>query len=313
MTGAWAERISDFWARADDSEPERMRRELAELVETRPEDDPEALFERASVEDFLGLEASAIPLYRAALDAGLSGTTRSAAIIQLASSLRIVGKPSAAIALLQAVPDDDTLHTSAQAFLALALLDDAKAAPALRTALHALAPHLPAYRRAITHYADTAASPPKVRNVVVGLVVKDGWVLAEEYPATADHDVFLRAPGGGLEFGERAADGIVRELDEELEADVSDARPLAVTENLFTLGRKRGHEIVHVFAVRSAKLEGLPRGERLAVLDSDTTVGWYRLSDLRAGGPPFYPDGILELAEHLDIASATLPGPDPAV
>lgn len=298
----WDDRIADFWSRADDADPERMRRELAEVTRERRADDPDVLFERASLEDFLGEEERAIPLYRAALDGGLADQHRTAATIQLASSLRNVGQASAAIALLQHVPADDPLHSAAQAFLALALLDDAKPAPALRTALRALAPHLPAYRLSVEHYADEVVSPPRARNVVVALVVERGWVLAEEY-TTAEGELYLRAPGGGLEFGERVADGIRRELAEELAADVREARQLAVTENIFTRGRKHGHEIVHVFAVRSDRLEALPRGARLPVLDSDTTVAWYRLADLREHGPAFFPDGILELAEQLDAGA----------
>ncbi|RLK49176.1 tetratricopeptide repeat protein [Microbacterium telephonicum] len=295
---SWDERVARFWAAADDAEPDRMRRDFDALVVERRADDPEVLFERASLEDFLGEEARAIPLYRAALEGGLPDEHRTAATIQLASSLRNVGQPSAAMALLQHVPLDDPLSDAAQAFLSLALLDDAKPGPALRTALHALAPHLRAYGRAIEHYADEVVSPPRARNVVVALVVRDGQVLAEEY-TDADGGLYLRAPGGGLEFGERVADGIRRELDEELAADVREARLIAVTENIFTRGRKRGHEIVHVFAVRSDRLEALPFGSRLPVLDSDTHVAWYRLADLSASGPPFYPDGILDLAEQI--------------
>lgn len=298
---AWEHELAAFWAGADGEQPDALRAGLEALLAGRGGDDPRGLYERASLEDLLGDQARAIALYTAALDGGLGAEHRTAATIQLASSLRNAGRPSAAIALLQAVPKDDPLHPSAQAFLALALLDDAKPGPALRTALNALAPHLPAYGRAIQRYAAEALSPPRARNVVVALVVREGWVLAEEYQG-ADGP-YLRAPGGGLEFGERVADGLRRELDEELSADVGHARLLAVTENIFTRGRKHGHEIVHVFAVRSDRLESLPRHERLAVQDSDTTVGWYELAALRTSGPPFFPDGMLELAEQLDAAS----------
>jgi hypothetical protein len=44
-----------------------------------------------------------------------------------------------------------------------------------------------------------------VRVIAVGLLVRDGSVLLESYPANARHGEFLRAPGGGISFGEPAA------------------------------------------------------------------------------------------------------------
>lgn len=295
MTGTWDERIAQFWRDADDARPADLHRALDALLAERPADDPDALFERASLHDFVGEEQAAVPLYRAALDAGLGAAHRTEAVIQLASSLRNLGDPSRALALLHGVADDDPLADAARAFLALALFDDDKPVPALRIALGALAPHLPAYRRSIEAYAGDLVAPARVRNVVVGLLVRDGHVLAEEYAATAHHDVFLRAPGGGLDVGETTAAAIRREFAEELDVTLDDARPLGALENIFEVGPRRGHEIVHVFAVRSAQLERLSLDARLPVLDSDTTVAWYRLDALRSGTLPYYPTGILDL------------------
>ncbi len=291
---AWHERVAAFWRDADDERPEDMRRALDALLRERRADDPEALFERASLHDFLGEEESAIPLYRDALAAGLAAPQRSQAVIQLASSLRNVGDPSGAIAVLREVADDDELAPAARAFLALALFDDGKPAAALRTALATLAPLLPAYGRSVTAYADELVSPPRVRSIVVGLLVVDGYVLGEEYRGD-DGTRFLRAPGGGIEFGESAVAALHREFREELGATIDEARLLGVTENVFDGHGKRGHEVVHVFAVRSGDLEALPREGRLPVLDGHTTVGWFPLDAVAAGAPPFYPPGVLDL------------------
>ncbi|MEH3089336.1 MAG: tetratricopeptide repeat protein [Microbacterium arborescens] len=292
-----------FWKRAEGKDPERLRAELADVLATLSPGDPVGTYERASLHDYLGEEADAVPLYREALDAGLGGERRSACVIQLASSLRNVGDPSGALALLHPFPADDPLADAARAFEALALFSDQKPAPALRTALTALAPHLPAYRRSVESYASELVAPARIRAISVAVVVRDGHVLAEEYDGGPGAAPFLRAPGGGIEFGETAAEAMRRELREELAVEVDDLRLLAVTENIFRRGRKRGHEIAHVFAVRSAGLAALPLGERLRVLDGDTTVGWYRIADLRSGSPALYPDGILDLAAAIDADS----------
>ena len=289
-------RLERFWAKADEESETELSATLERILSEGAASPERALFERASLHDFLGDEGAAVPLYRAALDAGLAPPHRTQAIIQLASSLRNVGEVSAAITLLQAVSSDDELFPAAQAFLALALHDDDKPTAALRTALAAVAPTLPAYRRAVSFYADDLVPRERVRVIAVGLLVRDGWVLAEEYAARGGRPAFLRVPGGGVAFGETAAEAVEREYAEELQADVAEVRLLAVTENIYDADGRRGHEIVHVFSLRSAALERLPRGNRLAVADSDTTVGWYDLAALASGDLPLYPAQALGLA-----------------
>lgn len=153
MNGSWEERIAEFWERADDADPESALRAMRRLVEKRPEGDPEARYEWASVHDFLGREAEAVPLYRAALEAGLSGERAPQAVIQLASSLRNIGRADEAVALLADRPADAVTGGAARAFLALALHDAGRPGEALRVALAALAPTLPRYGGVIERYA----------------------------------------------------------------------------------------------------------------------------------------------------------------
>ncbi|MCK6080715.1 tetratricopeptide repeat protein [Microbacterium sp. EYE_5] len=290
------QRIADVWASADDARPDALRAAMDGALGPEATDDARALFERASVEDFLGEEAAAIPLYRAALDAGLTSPLRSQAIIQLASSLRNVGDASGAIAVLRRMPAGDALAGAAGGFRALALYDDDKPARALRTALDALAGEVPMYSRALRAYAEDVRSRPRIRVIAVAVLVRDGHVLAEEYPATAARGAFLRAPGGGVQPGETVDAAVRRELAEELGATVTEATLLGVLENIFDNEGRPGHEIVHVFGVRSPELEALPVRSRLSVLDGDTSVGWYPLDRIDAVRLPFHPPGALDLA-----------------
>jgi hypothetical protein len=149
----WDERVAAFWDRADDAHPQEVLDDMRILVEERDRDDPEAMFEWASVHDFLGREREAIPLYRKALDLGLSGDRLPQAIIQLASSLRNIGEAAAAVELLQNAPKSGITGDARQAFLALALHDCGHHDASLRVALEALAPTLPMYGRAVSRYA----------------------------------------------------------------------------------------------------------------------------------------------------------------
>ncbi|OUE24262.1 tetratricopeptide repeat protein [Clavibacter michiganensis] len=152
----WDARVAAFWASADDERADETVAEMRALAAERPADDPRALFELACAHDFVGREAEAVPMYRAALDGGLDPEHRPLAVIQLASSLRNVGEAAEAVALLESMPDD--AHAPGRdAFLALALHDAGRPTEALTLALRRLAPALPEYGRAVAAYADELA------------------------------------------------------------------------------------------------------------------------------------------------------------
>jgi 8-oxo-dGTP pyrophosphatase MutT (NUDIX family) len=139
----------------------------------------------------------------------------------------------------------------------------------------------------------------RIRNIAVGLVVRGGRALVEIYPATDRHPVFARAIGGGIEFGESADAAVRREFEEELGITLTDAVPLAVTENIFTIAGRPGHEIVHVYAVESPQLDDIAIDGERPVLDNHTAVRWVDLDALQADDPPFYPAGMAQLAARL--------------
>jgi hypothetical protein len=150
----WQQRIDAVWAEAEALGGDEVIRLIDAIADERPGDDPVALFERAGARDSAGLEAQAELLYRSAIASGLAGSERVQAHIQLASTLRNLGRPLEAIALLDAVePDSGELRDAVVAFRALALVDAADARRAASDALSALAPHLPRYRVSVAAYA----------------------------------------------------------------------------------------------------------------------------------------------------------------
>ncbi|MEJ5867666.1 tetratricopeptide repeat protein [Pseudokineococcus sp. 5B2Z-1] len=157
----WESRVREVWASADDRPEAEVLQSVEELAGELLSSDPKALFERASAHDYAGREAEAEHLYRQALDAGLSGARRAEAVIQLASTLRLLGRPAEAVTLLdheRTTAAADDLDGARTAFLALALIDAGQGRRALAEALNALADHLPRYQRAVRHYADDLRS-----------------------------------------------------------------------------------------------------------------------------------------------------------
>ena len=90
---------------------------------------------------------------------GLTGSERVQAHVQLASTIRNLGRPLESIALLDAIePEAGELHDAVVAFRALAMVDAGDARLAASEALAALAPHLPRYRVSLAAYAAELAA-----------------------------------------------------------------------------------------------------------------------------------------------------------
>ncbi|PZO45174.1 MAG: NUDIX hydrolase [Pseudanabaena frigida] len=58
---------------------------------------------------------------------------------------------------------------------------------------------------------------------------------------------FYRPLGGSIEFGETSQSAIVREIKEEIGADITDVKLLGVLESLFEFEGKRCHEVVFIY------------------------------------------------------------------
>jgi len=160
----WEQRLAAAWA-AVDGQPEQEFRDLIDALAAEQPDTAIASFERACAFDSTGHPDRAVPLYRDALDRGLTAERRRRAVIQLASSLRNLGRADESVALLTGEMDagTDDLDDAVRAFLALALADTGRQREGLSLALAALAPHLPRYQRSLAAYAQllTASAPTR--------------------------------------------------------------------------------------------------------------------------------------------------------
>jgi hypothetical protein len=150
----WDERVEAVWSTAAQRTEDDVLSTILALADERPKGDADAMFERASAYDYVGREVEAEPCYRRALAAGLAGARRPRALVQLASTLRNLGRAAEGAELLRDEAGDEELADVRAAFLALMLLDAGRPEEAVGRALLALARHLPEYRRAVTYYAD---------------------------------------------------------------------------------------------------------------------------------------------------------------
>ena len=108
---------------------------------------------------------------------------------------------------------------------------------------------------------------------------------------------FDRLLGGSVEFGERAADAIRREVVEETGHHVANVRLLDVVENLFTLGGVPGHEVVFVFGADFVDDRAYDFDESPLLDRPEVTARWRTPG---ATTPPLYPVGVDAIVARME-------------
>ena len=153
-------------------------------------------------------------------------------------------------------------------------------------------------------FSDGLGPPlPRIRALALALVIYRDHVLFAEGSDPIKGEHFLRAPGGEIEFGERAEEAAARELLEELGREIHVRALLGVTENLFEYRGGRGHELVFDFVAEWAPGAEPPDLEPLAAREGDHIfhTRWVPLSELLSGMHHVYPEGLIgRLADWLN-------------
>ncbi|MEO7422535.1 MAG: tetratricopeptide repeat protein [Ornithinibacter sp.] len=149
------EEIAALWAIEDEHERVEVARGL---YAARP-GDARIAYEFAGTQDTAGDAEAAVPLYLEALDTGLREPLRHRAQLQLASSLRNLGRLKEAVAVIDEVTARHPESLGAAAFRALVHHDAGDPSGALRGLLAVVAAtsndaDVARYRRSLTEYGD---------------------------------------------------------------------------------------------------------------------------------------------------------------
>jgi 8-oxo-dGTP pyrophosphatase MutT (NUDIX family) len=142
--------------------------------------------------------------------------------------------------------------------------------------------------------------PGRIRPLALCVIWRGDDLLVFEGHDRVKRSTFYRLLGGGIEFGEYGHQAVVRELREELGAELVDLRSVGTLENIFTFEGEMGHEIAQVYEARFADPTLYERDEMVAYEDDGTSlrVRWMPLAGLRAGQTPLYPEGLLALLDR---------------
>ncbi|MGE8063582.1 NUDIX hydrolase [Pseudomonas sp. NPDC089569] len=145
-------------------------------------------------------------------------------------------------------------------------------------------------------------SEQRIRPLALCIFHHRGKILVNKFFDDQKQLTLYRPIGGGIEFGERSADAIVREVQEELGLSIHDVRLLGTLESIFTYAGKPGHEIVQVY---DATFDDAGVYERTQIEGFETDgarlhTQWCDSSDFSPVSP-LVPEGLHELLKSLSL------------
>ncbi len=91
------------------------------------------------------------------------------------------------------------------------------------------------------------SKPGQIRVLALGLIRDGERIFVSEGYDPAKQEIFYRALGGGVDFGETSRNALQREFQEEIQAELTNIHYLGCIENLFIFNGKQGHEIIQLY------------------------------------------------------------------
>jgi 8-oxo-dGTP pyrophosphatase MutT (NUDIX family) len=137
----------------------------------------------------------------------------------------------------------------------------------------------------------------QIRPIVI-CVFRDGdRMLVAEYRDPWHAGPYYRPLGGGIEFGERIQECIVREIREEIGAEILDLQYLGVVENIYSEGGKPQHQLVFVYEARFPDLRFYQAPAVESRVEEFAVALWKPIDEFRTGAAQIYPPGLFELLD----------------
>lgn len=131
-----------------------------------------------------------------------------------------------------------------------------------------------------------------IRPLALGILLKDGKILAVREFDRKKNETFYRLLGGGIEFGETGEQALKREFMEELGVNIIVKKRSGIIENLFTFEGQQGHEICLLYNVEFTA-KNVSEKEKLSMIEPQHAgkVAEY----VNVNTPHIYPSGWQDL------------------
>ncbi|GIN85905.1 NUDIX hydrolase [Heyndrickxia sporothermodurans] len=136
-----------------------------------------------------------------------------------------------------------------------------------------------------------------IRPIVICVFRNNEFILVAEGKDPKSGEYYYRPIGGGIEYGERSSEALIREVKEELGADICNLQLLGTVENIFTYNGDLGHEIVQVYDAQFIDRKFYNR-ETFSGIEDDGTqfkVMWKTITEFKQGTLKLVPEEIHDL------------------
>ncbi|MGD1994625.1 MAG: NUDIX domain-containing protein [Anaerolineae bacterium] len=142
-------------------------------------------------------------------------------------------------------------------------------------------------------------NPHRIRSVAICLIEDRERLFVFEARDSETGETFYRPLGGGIEFGERGAECVARELREEIGAELEEIRYVGTIESIFTCNGEQGHEIVLVYRAQLSDLDRYRDGPVVVQEETEILPGrWIPLASFRSGEARLVPEELLDLLDR---------------
>ena len=135
----------------------------------------------------------------------------------------------------------------------------------------------------------------RIRPIVICLFRRAGRILVSEAYDPTKGEYFCRPLGGGIEFGEHSRDAMLREISEELGAEVERLELVGVLENIFTYEGAPGHELVFVYDAEFVDKSLYEREEihgYESEIDKNFVARWLSPEEINGGRARLVPENL---------------------
>jgi 8-oxo-dGTP pyrophosphatase MutT (NUDIX family) len=140
------------------------------------------------------------------------------------------------------------------------------------------------------------------RAKTLGILLDNNRILAEEFHGRHSTGVgtYYRPIGGSIEFGEKSAEALVREYDEELNVGIIIEQYIGCLENIFSIDEEMGHEIIQLYLVGFRDSANYEK-ELFEVIEGNkrAVAKWLLMDDVISNRKVIYPSGLIERLEQM--------------